>query len=186
MDYYQNWTWCRESNWDGKTFDSRHSVSFGKYVKYEIDDICPDWEAVTTSKMIISPKELEQNHKMNARWKKEKGEFLWKDQESLEEASKRTVPVLRDYVIDWLHANVRHSSDAKMRHQPQGWAFGSEEYRLTDSIRFTIWFLRRRDALNFIKRWSIHKKPTSYYNSFTGDNRELVDGKLVAVDHSRE
>ena len=49
-------------------------------------------------------------------------------------------------------------------------------------MNLTLWFLRRRDAMKFIKEWSTHKKPTTYCNYFKDDRRTLVNGKLVSND----
>lgn len=107
--------------------------------------------------------------------------YAW-DEDMVDTMSLRGTPCLKPEVIEWLNENVKDSTDKAMKHQPQGWAIGTDEYRLNGSSDLAIWFLRRRDAMKFIKHWSTFKKPTSYYNAFHYDKRKLIDGKLVKVD----
>jgi hypothetical protein len=102
--------------------------------------------------------------------------------DDLKSMSMRDVPCLNQDVIDWLNENVSDSTDKQMAHQPQGWAMGDTDYRKNDGSGFNLFFLRRRDAMNFIKEWSVHKQPTHYLNYFDDDRRELIDGRLTKVE----
>jgi hypothetical protein len=119
------------------------------------------------------------------RWKaisEKKPEFAM-DEERLQRMSiKHEVPNLAPKVIEWLNENVLDSSSDKK--QPQGWAIGNEDYRANSHNSITLWFIRRGDAMKFIKEWSVHKKPTTFLNYFKDDYRELHEGKLKVFDRS--
>lgn len=86
---------------------------------------------------------------------------------------------LRSDVLEWLELNVKDSRDKAFKEQPKAWDIGSDTYRQTNILYFSIFFRRRKDAFAFIKQWSKYKKPTSFYNYFKDDSRILVDGKLI-------
>lgn len=65
---------------------------------------------------------------------------------------------LNDDVINWLHKNIKDQLDGT-----KGWCVGNDEYNSRD-LDFSIWFYRRKDALAFIRQWSVYKKPTGSYN----------------------
>lgn len=81
---------------------------------------------------------------------------------------------LKPEVLQWLEDNVQ---DVKRDHYDNGhlkaWCIGSLEYRANTSTGFSIFFLRRKDAMAFIKRWSQWKKPVSYCQYFTDIRKEL-------------
>ena len=87
------------------------------------------------------------------------------------------VPTLKTNVIKWLK-NVRPPVDDR-EEQFEGWAMGNDEHRGRNLHHLNIWFYRRRDALNFIKEFSVHKKPTAYYDSFADVRKILFAGKMV-------
>lgn len=78
---------------------------------------------------------------------------------------------LKPEVIKWLEENVK-DENAKLK----GWCCGNKEYNSLMGEYFSVFFYRRRDALNFIKTWSIHKKPTETYNQNTYV-RKVLDKK---------
>jgi hypothetical protein len=88
-------------------------------------------------------------------------------------------PILRPEVMKWLDINALPSTDKERSGDPRGWAMGDEKYRSHQCYDYSLWFLRRRDAMKFIKTYSEHGKPTEYLNYFNDDRRTLVNGKLV-------
>ena len=73
-----------------------------------------------------------------------------------------TTKNLKPEVLLWLEENVKDSTDKAMKDHPKGWDIGSDEYRSRNFQQISIFFLRRRDAFAFIKRWSKYKK-TNYF-----------------------
>lgn len=74
---------------------------------------------------------------------------------------------LKPEVIDWLHNNISDFKGGK------GWCIGSEDYD-DCSTSYTVFFQRRKDAMKFIKTWSVHKKPIRYVQYFT-DVRKILN-----------
>ena len=87
---------------------------------------------------------------------------------------------LKPEVIQWLTENIKDRDNKKHK---QGWAVGTDEYNSDSGVSFSIFFERQRDAMNFIKRWSSHKKPVHYLNYFKDIRRELdpTTGRLKRV-----
>lgn len=69
---------------------------------------------------------------------------------------------LKPHVIEWLEKNVKNRTD---KCHTQGFCFGNDDYN-SESIEFNIFFHRKNDALNFIKTFSIHKKPSFIFDYF--------------------
>lgn len=67
---------------------------------------------------------------------------------------------LKPEVFKWLEENVKNQNKLK------GWCCGNDEYNQGYGD-FSLFFYRRKDAINFIKTWSIYKKPTQTYNQNT-------------------
>ena len=76
----------------------------------------------------------------------------------------RDTMVLNDKVFKWLLKNVKNNA----KDGTKGFCVGTDAYN-----DFYIFFYRRSDAMKFIKRWSSHKKPTTYFDYFKGIRREL-------------
>lgn len=89
------------------------------------------------------------------------------------------VPYLKDEVLDWLNNLPDLKRDYFKNGTLAAWCIPNKESRILSSVEFAIFFGRRKDAMAFIKKFSVYKKPTSYCNYFKGDWRTLVDGKLV-------
>lgn len=69
---------------------------------------------------------------------------------------------LKPEVFQWLVDNVKDNKTLK------GWCCGNKDYNSNCSNEgFSLFFYRRRDAQNFIRTWSIYKKPTETYNQNT-------------------
>lgn len=75
---------------------------------------------------------------------------------------------LTNPVMEWLKENVKDTSKGE-----KGWCVGSDEYNKLDCLTFSLFFYRRKDALNFIRTWSIYKKPTEMYNQNTNVLKKL-------------
>ena len=69
---------------------------------------------------------------------------------------------LKPEVLSWLEENVKDEDKIT-----KGWCCGDKEYNSRLGEYFSLFFYRRKDALNFIKTWSVHKKPTETYNQNT-------------------
>lgn len=192
MHYHSNHCWCSQSNWDDNIYDSRHMVSISKYPNYEVGAahykqiIADDW----TNCIVEVPTVSDAEYEFEKMWV----ESYKKDEVDDAEIKRRTdtyatrpCPTLRDEVITWLNENVKSSRRDERSNRPEGWCVGNDQYRMSGSLsELIIWFLRRNDALQFIKTWSVYKKPTTYLNYFDDDRRELIDGELVKVDRFTE
>lgn len=77
---------------------------------------------------------------------------------------------LKPEVFEWLSNNI---PDDK-------WAVGTDAYNRLNELNFYIFFQSSRDALKFIKHWSVFKKPLHYLNYFT-DNRREFDPKTKTL-----
>lgn len=85
------------------------------------------------------------------------------------------VPRISKEVVEWLGSNIKKGKDGS-----EQWCIGTDDYNSNSSIDFTLFFKRLVDARNFVKTWSVHRKPTSYFNYFNDTRRELnlETGKL--------
>ncbi len=96
--------------------------------------------------------------------------------------------VFKDEVISWLHQNV---PDVKVKKHSRhyGWCVGSDDYQQLNSSSITVWFARKKDALSFIEKFSIYKKPTTYFDYFKDIRKELNLKTLIlkkVEDYSEE
>jgi hypothetical protein len=181
MHYHQNHMWCSRSNWDGKHFDTQYMISIDKYERrsafpsYEILD--EDWDNLLEfTAEYFDQGEYEQTlarlATLDAKLDKEREELFARSS-----ATKYKIPSLKQEVLDWLNENV--ADDPKPYEQcAKGWCMGNEYYRANDSAQLSLFFYRRRDAMAFVKRWSVHKQPTTYLDYFKDIRKELIDGKL--------
>lgn len=176
MHYHQNHQWCTYSNWTDGMFDAKHSVRIEQYLNHN-DEVDVDWTNLISRREIIDTRKralLKEDMIEHG----EKIDDVYLDMISTVE----TVDLNQD-VINWLMVNVADSTDKAMKDQPQGWAMGNDNYRSHNyGMDITIWFLRRIDAMQFIKTWSIHQKPTTFCNYFKDDRRTLIGGKLIRDD----
>jgi hypothetical protein len=80
---------------------------------------------------------------------------------------------LKPEVLQWLTEEVGGKK----------WAVGSDAYNSRDTLNVSVFFQSSRDAMRFIKRWSVFGKPVSYLNYFTENRRELdlKTGRLKRV-----
>lgn len=147
MNVLINHCWCSDSIWGGhydcSVIVTLNMVQEGKNYHDEHD---PDWTALLDEVPFKSKKEP----------------FRFDTRR------------LKPEVAAWLEANVK---DRKVCSYTDGgvkaWAVGTDAYNAANTISFSLFFERRRDAMAFIKRWSAHKQPIHYLNYFTDVRKEL-------------
>lgn len=160
MDYLQNHCWCSSSHWDGEHYDCRHIVSLNSYG----EGYKEDWEA-------LIDEEAEQF--FNRREFEAFSEYIetYEGVEAKPEHFMKHVPNLHPEVLKWLEENVADRPD---KDSPKGWCVGSTEYRATgSSVSFSIFFHRRKDAMDFIRKFSKWKKPIHYCQYFKDIRKTL-------------
>ena len=146
MDYLQNHCWCSQSHWDGETYLCRHIVSFSGY-----DDECKEDYA----NLIIEKSD----------------QYLYASKhDGFGRDHYRDAPNLRPDILEWLVDNVK---DRKGEDNPKGWCVGDADYRGTGSSCFSVFFHRKSDAMAFIKKYSVYKKPVYYCQYFSDDRKQL-------------
>jgi hypothetical protein len=134
-------------------------VSIEKYINDSEDvgkhGINPDWIALID---VIDQIDTEKYERYKARGKD------YPPKEFVAEC-----PTLKPEVLAWLHENIKPpKSPADLKEDQWGWAMGNPSYRIRGMIGLNLWFYRRSDAMAFIRTWSVYKKPTSYFNYFSG------------------
>lgn len=155
MNVLINHCWCSDSNWGGG-YDCRVIVSLYRVPegKTYYDPPCPDWSLI------------EEHPRVSA------------------DAMRNTTLRLRPDVVAWLSANVKDRKvPSYVKGGVKGWAVGSDAYNAHAGISFSLFLNRHRDAMAFIKRWSVHRLPVSYLQYFTDVRKELdpVTGTLKRV-----
>jgi hypothetical protein len=165
MHVYTNHCWCSDSNWGG-SYDCRiilsiHRIGRGKGY-YDTPE--EDWTNLTEEFEGFDHLEFEA-------FKKACPDT---DVEQLRRMCvKPFARRLKPEVLQWLHDNVPDKKGHVDKENPKGWCVGSEGYMARDSLKVSIFFYRRSDALNFIRTWSKYKKPVSYFNYFKDTRQEL-------------
>lgn len=167
MDYLRNHCWCSRSHWDGKEFDCEIIVTLRNYE----EGYKEDWEALTVEKDFYDEELANERASRMLKTLKEKGQTV--TDEELEEykqlVGSKSIRTLKPEVLEWLSENVSDFSGGK------GWCVGDDTYNAEDSfMKYSIFFQRRRDAMAFIKRWSVHKKPI-YYTQYFTDVRKVLN-----------
>ena len=201
MHVHINHCFCTDPCWGGDNYWSRYMVVIERHVDYrhkpklEVNEAVSvaldpnnfeeDWRNLLELKDVWDQKKYEDAKKRYAEvvTKKRYPDMSKKEiEEQVEHHAKfegtlRNTPHLKQEVIDWLNENVADNKQDK--DQPQGWCMGTEFYRGRDQFGLTLWFYRRGDAMKFIKEWSSHTKPTTYFDYFKEIYKELIDGKLT-------
>ena len=166
MDYFKNHCWCNSSHWDSKPFACQIIVTLYSYKKGYKED----WGNLTVEDSYYDEDYANDWADRTIRLWAEHGRE--KTPEEVEEykqrVGNRTIRSLKPEVIEWLTENVPDVVDGK------GWCVGDKYYSADDSSSsYTVFFQRRRDAMAFIKRWSVHKKPINYCQYFTDVRKKL-------------
>ncbi len=158
MDYLKNHCWCFNSHWDNKHYDCQIIVSLSSYEDHDKED----WNNLFTKEKHFSQEVYEENKKI----------FVGKEyytEDFYRSMSTKDINVLKPEVYQWLLDNVPDSV-----HNEKMWCIGSKDYIFRDSCSsFSFFFQRRKDAMKFIKTWSIHKKPVYYTQYFTDVRKKL-------------
>lgn len=145
MNVLINHCWCSDSIWGGN-YNCRVIVSIDRIAedKTYYDPPMEDWTNLI--------EEHEYDHRDEAG-------FMHHDTRRL-----------KPEVMQWLKDNIKERNCAEHK---QGWAVGTDKYYSNDGLSFTVFFERTSDALKFIKRWSVFKKPVDYLNYFRDVRRKL-------------
>jgi len=194
MTYHTNHCWCNKCNHNDEHFNGEVMVYFGEDLstnfidehfdhKNPIPD--PDFKRLTEKKPFFD----EENFQMRMKYFKEKGEFLTKEEEDKEREKEKKFMMsetvtLKQEVIDWLEENIEDNKDTTEKtpiNERKAWCIGNDEYNSRQSYNITVFFARQKDALNFIKKWSIYKKPTFYFDYFHDDHREMDIKEIVKI-----
>ena len=168
MEYSRGYYFCHSPHPDPtQYYDCMHTVDWEKYEGIEIRstaDCIPanehaDWNRLLDEKVELIPPDSE-----TAKRYIERGYVKTLEEANTLMAYRAHYPVLKKNVVDWLNENVAPSTDIQRISMPNGWVVYSDETRIKNSTSsYTIFFLRRRDALKFIKVWSTLGKPTRMF-----------------------
>ena len=163
MHLHINHVFCLDSIWGGM-YDCRYLVDFKKVLAGNsyYDEPNPDWTNLVERKPFFDEKEYEQ-FRNNPKLKHI-------DKEVHKTMCQKQTVVLKPEVLAWLKENIKERKD---KGSPQGWCIGTDAYNSINSLSLSIFFHRKRDALAFIKKWSIHSKPTTYFDYFKNVRKEL-------------
>ena len=191
MHLHINHMYCTDSNWGG-SFSTRYMLVIERFdnrtihpEKYTVEH--PDWTEGKLLRWDIVRSQRKYNASMSYYDKREaealaESDIYVRDHEYEHGVSElmaecHDVAFLQGEVLDWLHENIADTADGK------GWCIGSDEYRCDDMFGLSIWFVRKRDAMKFAKRWSSYGNLTTYFDYFNEVRKELQDGKLVEIDY---
>jgi len=98
--------------------------------------------------------------------------------------SNQDTVTLKPEVIDWLNENIQDKIDTDENtpvNERKGWCIGNDEYNSHKSYEINVLFARQKDALKFIDKWSIYKKPTFYFDYFNEDRREMNIKEILSI-----
>lgn len=158
VHYHSNHMFCLNCNWHDGDYSCPHSVTIEKYTEWPHKT--QDWLNLIVEENFDEVKEF-------------KGRTF---------VTERDLPNLKPWIIEWLNQLPDIARDYFENETLKPWCIGNDDYRSRDGLVFHIFFQRRKDAMAFIKKFSVYKKPTTYCNYFNDDRRKLVDGKLVPWD----
>lgn len=181
MTYHTNHCFCLTSNWGGEPFHGEVMVDFPNYIstdticnyKHKIPD--PDFINLTTTKEFTDITARNNYIKVYTDMLKEKGLDITKIPKHIYYGFEHNIPVLKDYVISWLNDNIKEvQGDYLTEADKKGWCVGSDEYTFNNrESRPIIFFSRQVDALKFIRKFSVFKVPTFYFDYFHDERKEL-------------
>lgn len=153
MDYLRNHCWCSDSNWGGN-YDCQIIVSLSSYK----EGYKQDWDNLIETKDYLDEELYEINKKL----------IPEATDQIIIKCSTRKINTLKPKVLKWLEDNVQDFEEDK------GWCVGSDEYVATDSCSsYSVFFQRRKDAMKFIKTFSVWEKPIHYCQYFTDVRKTL-------------
>lgn len=180
MTYHTNHSWCNESIWNENIFDGEVMVYFGKNIRtYSIDGYKnkienPDWKNLIHLDDFFNEKkykeDIEERKKDMAELNKEFIEDPYHKERFI-----RTGKYLNPKVLEWLEENIKDKKDTNEKtplEERKGWAIGTPAFNY-EQFEFTIFFARQLDALKFIRKFSIFKEPTQYFDYF--EDRQKIE-----------
>lgn len=189
MIYHTNHCWCSESIYDGKNFDGEVMVVFGGGLsndflednEIEIDDF--DFNRLTEKRKFFDQESWDDRLEFyKERAEKAGKEFKESDHEYAKIADTKDTVFLKQKVVDWLNENIKDKKDTDENtpeNERKGWAIGNDKYNSNQSYRINVFFDRQKDALKFIRKWSIYKDPTFYFDYFHDERREMNIKDLI-------
>ena len=190
MRYFTNHSWCSESCWDNKCFNSEVIVSIKEFI--DTDRIScyknklqnPDWNNLIEIKKDCFDEKAYNNHLNFVETYKKN----YKDEEITFSLTKsdfiKENRYLKQEVIDWLNENIKNKLGSNKNtplEDKKGWAIGNDAYRLTDHSQLNIFFDRQIDALKFIRKFSIFKEPTNYFDYFEDTCADMEPEKILSI-----
>lgn len=194
MIYHTNHSWCSSSIWGGECFDGEVIVSLSRYIdtdsisEYTHKIIDPDFNQLTEYKKFFDKEEALQQMKVLKEIMTEKGEEFNEDEflSKYKELSRRKTITLKSEIIDWLNENIRdrvitYKETKSPLANTKGWAIGDDKYNSSQSYELNIFFARQIDALKFIRKFSIFKDPTFYFDYFHDERRELEANLIIDI-----
>ena len=190
MKYFTNHCWINESIYDNKGFDGEVIVSIHKHLDSpkQLSDFTKnspnlDWVNTVVESNFIDKKELEYFTEIYKKTAEEKGE-IFNPSDLKDGMFKRETVTLKQEVIDWLNDNlkdVKGSDENTPIEKRKSWGIGSQSQNSKQSYQIDIVFTRQLDALEFIKQWSVYKKPTIYFDYFHDDKREMDNQEFIDI-----
>ena len=164
MHLHINHMYCTRPCWGGEAYLCRYLVAINRIGKDKsyYDTPEEDWTNLTEGGWFFNEEEYERYSEFES----------LKDlsEEELKKWAMKPYPHLKPEVIDWLNENIK---DRRDKEHPKGWCIGDASYLSTNSLSISIFFERKKDAMAFIERWSVYKKPFTYFDYFREISKEL-------------
>lgn len=160
MDVLVNHCFCTDSNWGG-SYNCRTMLVIEQYKEEDSaseDEQTQDWTDLIEEHDFFNKRKYEQ--------------MTIKDRHSeelMQEFSTESTNRLKPEVLKWLNDNIKDRDDENKK----GWCVGSDSYNANMGISFAIFFHRQTDAMKFIKTWSVHKNPLTWFNYFDNIRKKL-------------
>ena len=176
MRYFTNHCWCNASHWDNNVYDCRYIVSFDpiihtKTLGYDDNVKDPDFDLLLDKRTFFDVEDYERMVEIH---KGSKYEHIILDKKFFN----RKTPVLKPHVQEWLNENVLPRP--KCNGNTNGWCMGNDSYNYKNS-GFSVFFHRKRDAMNFIKHFSVFGKPTCYFDYFKDKRSEMNPDQIKKI-----
>jgi hypothetical protein len=148
MKFYSGYYFCTRSCWDNGNYDCKNLVAIENYSLEYSEYGNEDFKKLIKSKLIFDEERFSFHKEHNP-----------DNAESFRTLCNKKCYFLDFIVEQWLLENVLDDQKGV-----KGWCVGNDEYNSNDSQGFSLFFYRRRDALKFIRQFSVYQKPTETYN----------------------
>lgn len=194
MIYHTNHSWCSSSIWGGECFDGEVIVSLSRYIhtdsisEYTHKIIDPDFNKLTERIEFFDKDEaLERIERIKKTFLEKNIDF--DENELLEDEkrfNRRKTITLKSEIIGWLNENIQdrvitYKETKSPLANTKGWAIGDDKYNSNQSYEINIFFARQIDALKFIRKFSIFKDPTFYFDYFHDERREMESNLIIDI-----